>query len=148
MPDLPIDFVAALEPFDSAESDRLRRYVSHADALARCAFLGEKLHYSLRMARGQPHEIEGGREDDEAVDAWLRRFRLLHLDGEATSATYIKMRGLIRRHLRPGSAAEILRDRQLRWASLWAGERDAVGVLRRLLRRARPTLTAASVRFS
>lgn len=105
----PIDFVAALEPFDRAESERLRRYVSYADALAECAFLSEKLHYSFQMTRGQPYEVEE-REDDELVAAWLLRFRPLHLEGKATSATFNKMRGLISQHLRSGSAGQVLRN--------------------------------------
>jgi hypothetical protein len=107
--DSSLDFVAALQPFDSAESVRLRRYVSRADALAQCAFLGEKLHYSFQWTRGEGIEVEG-REDDEAVAAWALRFRVLHLEGRRTSATFTRVHGLIDRHLRSNAAGEVLRD--------------------------------------
>jgi len=106
--DSPLDFVTALDPFDGAESARLRRYVSYADELAKCTFLGEKLSHSLRMARGKPHRVEG-REDDEALGAWLLRFRRMHLEGGQTSATFTAMRRLVDRHVRANAAGEVLR---------------------------------------
>ena len=99
MTDSSLDLVAALHPFDRAESIRLRRYVSYADELAQCSFLGEELSFSLRMTRGEPYKVEG-RERDEAIDAWLRRFRVLHLERREGSATFATMFSLVGRHVR------------------------------------------------
>jgi hypothetical protein len=104
-----LDLVAALRPFGRAESVRLRRYVSYADDLAQCSFLSEKLSFSLRMTRGEPYKVEG-REGDEAIDAWLRRFRVLHLVGRDGSATFASMSSLVGSHLRNTDEGERLRE--------------------------------------
>ena len=77
MTDSSLDLVAALHPFDRAESVRLRRYVSYADELAQCSFLGEELSFSLRMTRGEPYKLVGrhvrNTDEGECLREALRR---------------------------------------------------------------------------
>jgi hypothetical protein len=127
MPGSSYDFVAALDPFDRADSARLRRYVSYADELAQCTFLSEKLSYSLRVTRGQSLEVET-RERDEAIDAWLLRFRRLHLEERGTSATFAAVFSLVGQHVRGNHDGERLREALRRCRRARRTARDGTGI--------------------
>lgn len=127
VPESPHDFVAALDPFDSADTARLRRYVANAHELAKSTFLGEELRYRLRMKRGEPYEVQT-REPDETVGAWLLRFRLLHQEGRQTSSSFIRMHALIRGHLRDSPEGDQLRDALKRFMGLRRQARKRTGI--------------------
>jgi hypothetical protein len=71
--------------------------------------LGEKHQPQAEHDARPAYEIHT-REDDEVVEAWLRRFRVLHLEGGKTSATFTAMLTLISRHVKANAEGKGVRD--------------------------------------